>query len=73
VEVDEAAGTATCRSYYAVFQATPTLPLQAICAGRYHDAFVRMDGQWHFSERDYALLDLVGDVSQHLLIPVPAQ
>jgi hypothetical protein len=32
-----------------------------------------MDGQWRFSERDYALLDLVGDVSQHLLIPVPAQ
>ncbi|MEC3948243.1 nuclear transport factor 2 family protein [Sphingobium sp. HWE2-09] len=73
VEVDEAADTATCRSYYTVFQATPTLPLQAICVGRYHDAFVRMDGQWHFSERDYALLDLVGDVSQHLLIPVPAQ
>ena len=73
VEVDEQAGTATCRSYYTVFQATPDLPLQAICAGRYHDAFVRTEGKWHFSGRDYSLLDLVGDLSQHLLIPVAAQ
>lgn len=72
VEVDEAAGTATCRSYYTVFQATPDLPLQPICAGRYHDAFVRAGDEWHFSERDYSLLDLVGDLSQHLLIPVAA-
>lgn len=72
VEVDEAAGTATCRSYYTVFQATPDLPLQAICAGRYHDAFVRMGDEWHFSTRDYSLLDLVGDLSQHMLIPVAA-
>ncbi|QGP80568.1 nuclear transport factor 2 family protein [Sphingobium sp. CAP-1] len=73
VEIDEQAGTATCRSYYTVFQATPDLPLQAICAGRYHDAFVREGTQWHFSRRDYSLLDLVGNLSQHLLIPVPAE
>jgi 3-phenylpropionate/cinnamic acid dioxygenase small subunit len=72
IEVDEEAGTASCRSYYTVFQATPDLPLQAICAGRYHDAFVRIDGVWHFSQRDYSLLDLIGDLSQHLLIPVAA-
>jgi len=73
IEVDEAAGTASCRSYYTVFQATPDLPLQAICAGRYHDAFARdADGQWHFSHRDYSLLDLVGDVSQHMLVPISA-
>ncbi|WP_176594628.1 nuclear transport factor 2 family protein [Sphingobium sp. EM0848] len=73
IEIDEKAGTATCRSYYTVFQATPDLPLQAICAGRYHDALVRENGQWRFSQRDYSLLDLVGDTSQHLLIPVAAQ
>jgi len=72
VEVDDAAGTATCRSYYTVLQQTDDLPLQAICAGRYHDAFVRVDEQWHFSERDYSMLDLVGDLGQHLLIPVAA-
>jgi len=70
VEIDEHAGTATCRSYYTVFQATPHLPLQAICAGRYHDAFVRTDDAWHFSERDYSLLDLTGDLSAHLLVAV---
>lgn len=71
IDIDEEAGTATCRSYYTVFQATRDLPLQAICAGRYHDAFVREDGHWRFSQRDYSLLDLVGDLSQHMLIPVP--
>jgi 3-phenylpropionate/cinnamic acid dioxygenase small subunit len=70
IELDEEAGTATCRSYYTVFQATPDLPLQAICAGRYDDAFVRVEGIGNFSQRDYSLLDLIGDVSQHLLIPV---
>ena len=72
VEVDKEAGTATSRSYYTVLQATPDLPLQVICAGRYHDAFVRENGEWHFSERDYSLFDLAGDLSQHLLIPVSA-
>ena len=72
VEVDKEAGTATSRSYYTVFQATPDLPFQAICAGRYHDVFVREHGEWRFSERDYSMLDLVGDLSQHLLIPVSA-
>ena len=72
VEVDDAVGTATCRSYYTVLQATPDLPLQVVCAGRYHDAFVRENGEWRFSERDYSLLDLAGNLSQHLLIPVSA-
>lgn len=70
VEIDKRAGTATCRSYYTVFQATPNLPLQAICAGRYHDTFARKRGEWHFSGRDYSLLDLIGDLGQHMLIPV---
>lgn len=73
VEVDEAAGTAACRSYYSVLQQTETLPLQVICAGRYHDRFVRENGEWRFAERDYSLMDLIGDLSQHLLLPLPAQ
>jgi 3-phenylpropionate/cinnamic acid dioxygenase small subunit len=72
VEIDEAGGTATCRSCYTVYQATPDLPFQAICGGRYHDVFSREDGNWHFSGRDYSMLDFVGDLSQHLLIPVAA-
>jgi 3-phenylpropionate/cinnamic acid dioxygenase small subunit len=66
IEVDEGQGTATCRSNYVVFQQTDTLPFQAIVAGRYRDKFVRSGEDWHFTERDYSLVDMVGDISQHL-------
>lgn len=65
VEIDEAAGTATARSCYTVFQATDQLPLQVIASGRYHDRFARLDGEWCFTAREYRL-DLVGDMSRHL-------
>ena len=67
IEIDERAGTATCRSYYTVIQATDELPLQVICVGRYHDAFVKQDGTWRFVTRDYSLFDLAGNLSAHLL------
>ena len=70
VEVDDDAGTATCRSYYTVLQQTDSLPLQPVVAGRYHDRFGRIDGDWWFTERDYTMLDMVGDVSQHLRMDV---
>jgi 3-phenylpropionate/cinnamic acid dioxygenase small subunit len=66
IEIDEAAGSATCRSYYTVVQATDDLPLQIVAAGRYHDTFERVDGKWRFKYRDYSLLDLKGDLSGHL-------
>lgn len=68
IEVDEAGETASCRSYYTVLQQTDHLPLQVIAAGRYHDRFRRIHGQWRFIYRDYRLLDHVGDVSHHLKI-----
>lgn len=72
IEVDDTAGTATCRSYYTVLQATDKVPLQVIAAGRYHDRFERADGKWHFAYRDYTLFDLQGDLSDHLLLAVPS-
>ncbi|WP_246142601.1 nuclear transport factor 2 family protein [Nocardioides rubriscoriae] len=66
VEVDDDAGTGTCRSRFTVLQATDTLPLQVVVAGRYRDTFHRIDGVWWFASRE-ADVDLVGDVSQHLL------
>jgi len=66
--VDEKAGVASCRSYYTVFQQTPTLPLQPVVAGRYHDSFARIEGEWCFTLRDYTMIDMVGDTSQHLRI-----
>lgn len=70
LEFDEAAGTASCRSVYTVFQQTPELPLQAIASGRYHDTFERVGSTWRFATRDYSMLDYIGDLSQHLLLPV---
>jgi len=65
IEVDEPAGTATCRARFTVLQGAPSAPLQPIVAGRYHDRFERADGAWRFAER-HILVDLVGDLSRHL-------
>jgi ketosteroid isomerase-like protein len=70
VEVDEARGEASARSYFTVLQSLPDLPLQPIVAGRYHDRFERAAGGWRFRERRM-FVDLVGDVSRHLLIALP--
>lgn len=66
VEFDKAANKATARSYYTLFQQTTELPLQIIACGRYHDQFEQINGAWHFSYRDYSLLDFIGDMSAHL-------
>ncbi len=70
VEIDEDGGTAGARSYWTVLQAVPGLPLQPILAGRYHDRFARDQDGWYFVERQY-LIDLVGDVSHHMLGGLP--
>jgi 3-phenylpropionate/cinnamic acid dioxygenase small subunit len=66
IEVDDQRAHATCRSYYTVLQQTDEVPLQPIVAGRYHDEFARVDDQWRFARRTM-FVDLVGDLSQHLL------
>lgn len=71
IEVDEAAGTATARSAYVVFQATDAVPLQPIISGRYRDLFA-LDagtGAWSFTERTITV-DLLGDLSDHLTFPL---
>ncbi|MCZ4499252.1 MAG: Ring hydroxylating enzyme beta subunit [Marmoricola sp.] len=65
INVDEQAQTASCRSYFCVVQATPALPLQPIIAGRYHDTFQVIDGEWWFATRTL-FVDLMGDLSHHL-------
>lgn len=66
IDLDEEAGRAVARSYFTVLQATEALALQPVIAGRYHDAFERHSGEWHFTERRI-ICDLFGDLSQHLL------
>ncbi len=68
VEVDGA--TATSRSTFCVVQNTETVPLQPIVVGRYSDSFASdpdVHGGWYFTERTVDL-QMVGDVSDHLLI-----
>jgi hypothetical protein len=72
IEVDEAAGRGTCRSYYTVMQQIDGGPLQPVICGRYHDRFERVDGRWRYSYRDYTLHDLHGDMSSHAQIFTPA-
>jgi len=67
IDVDDAAGTASTRSYYTVFQQVADTPLQPIVAGRYHDRFAILDGEWWLVER-VIFCDLVGDISRHLTI-----
>jgi 3-phenylpropionate/cinnamic acid dioxygenase small subunit len=72
IEIDLEAGTATSRSNYAVLQQTDDFPLQTIVAGRYHDQFKKVGGEWRFAFRDYSLVDLVGDLSRHVPdMPLP--
>ncbi len=69
IDIDRESGTATCRSCYTVTQATETFPLQIIATGRYNDQFVRVEGEWQFSFRDYSLHDAFGDMSHHVRRP----
>jgi 3-phenylpropionate/cinnamic acid dioxygenase small subunit len=66
IEVDDGGDAASARSYYTVLQQVDDLPLQPIISGRYHDSFRRIDGRWWFDTR-IILVDLVGDLSRHLL------
>ena len=67
VEFEADGRRATVRSYYTVLQQTDRVPLQIVAAGRYRDEFERDGETWRFAVRDYSFLDLVGDVSDHLL------
>jgi 3-phenylpropionate/cinnamic acid dioxygenase small subunit len=65
IEADAGERTARSRSYFTVFQQLEGFPLQPIIAGRYLDAFERVDDAWRLTER-VILCDLFGDLSRHL-------
>ena len=73
ISVDDGAATATSRSYFTVLQAVPgALALQPVISGRYQDRFERVADRWRFSGR-HMIVDLVGDLSRHLLYELPGQ
>lgn len=66
IEIDEAAEGATGQAYFTVLQELPgTKRVSIICAGRYDDRFVRVDGRWRFARR-HIVRDLDGDLADHL-------
>jgi 3-phenylpropionate/cinnamic acid dioxygenase small subunit len=71
VDIEEAAGTATARSVFVVFQQTATLPLQPIVSGRYRDRFHRSNRGWRFALR-HIVVDHIGDVREHLAFDLAA-
>ena len=64
IDIDDSGRRATVESYMTVFQATDTLPLQAIGTGTDYDVFEKIDGVWRFSMRR-AVPGLIGDMSHH--------
>ena len=65
IEID--GNTATARSTFCVVQATDRVALQPVVVGRYHDGFARDQNGWHFTRR-IADVEMIGDISDHLLI-----
>lgn len=65
VQVEVQGDRADARSYFTVLQATESLPLQVVMAGRYVDEFARDEAGWHFTARQI-IPRLSGDLSQHL-------
>jgi SnoaL-like domain len=58
------------RSRFTVFQATPTLPLQAVVVGRYEDRVAPGPNGWRFVRRRM-IPERWGDVGEHLTFTPP--
>ncbi|WP_319435837.1 nuclear transport factor 2 family protein [Mycobacterium sp. RTGN5] len=65
IEISDDGNSAIARSYYTALQAQPHLSMQPILAGRWHDAFEKVQGRWRFARR-LIYTDLIGDISCHL-------
>lgn len=65
VQVELVGDRGHARSYFTVLQATESLPLQPVMAGRYIDEFAWDKNGWHFVSRQI-IPRLSGDLSQHL-------
>jgi ketosteroid isomerase-like protein len=68
LQIDVDGDSATGKAYFLGMHQTPN-GVAAVIAGRYHDEFRRIDGQWWFHHR-HMLPDLAGDLSSHLTAPL---
>ena len=65
IQVDDANGRATARSYVMVLQQIPGRGIETILSSRYDDTFERVGGVWWFTDR-VSYRDLTGDLPHHL-------
>ena len=66
IEIGPTGRTATSHANYVVFQQTEKLPLQPIIAGRYDHRYEKRGSDWRIVYKKF-YVDLVGDLSHHLL------
>jgi len=66
IEVD--GDSASSKAYWMAMHQTSS-GISAVVAGRYHDAFRRINGTWWFHHR-HMLVDMSGDLSSHLTSPL---
>jgi len=72
IEIDEDFGVAQVLSCWTVIQQTPDFPLQVVASGRYEDDFHKIEGEWCFKQKRYLGIDLMGDMSAHILGGAPS-
>jgi ketosteroid isomerase-like protein len=65
IDADDDQATATARSYFTVVRSRSESSLSVSIAGRYEDAFERIDGTWRFTRR-HIVIDLMGQASDLL-------
>ena len=67
IELSEDENEAKVSSSWTVIQQTDSFPLAVVASGRYQDTVFLHNHQWWFREKAYLGIDLVGDMSAHLL------
>jgi ketosteroid isomerase-like protein len=65
IDADDDEGTATAKSYFTVVRSRSASSLNISIAGRYEDAFERVDGTWRFTRR-HIIIDLLGEADDLL-------
>jgi len=67
IEIDLDAGTARSTTAYTVAQQIPATEsrFELLVAGRYEDEWVRIDGEWHWSDR-FIVVQFKNDLDAHM-------
>jgi len=67
IELSEDESEASVSSSWTVIQQTESFPLAVVASGRYQDTVFLHQQRWWFREKAYLGIDLIGDMSAHLM------